>query len=111
MLSALIACGGSDDAQKPETTSNEEIRNRLETAARGQDDLLKRCIASARGGGKVDESKRTELVDLCESAKGGDRAEIVAATRRVCRELALGTIPENSPQRGLALQACDQVGR
>ena len=66
------------------------------------------CRESVERTPNLSEDTKSDLEDVCEQAASGDDDALRETARRVCREIVEGAVPEGSPGREAALDACDR---
>lgn len=76
------------------------------TAPGSREEAAEQCRESVASVPQLSESAKDEVRDFCDAIGSGDEQEIRDAARDVCETVVDETVPEGTPGRKAALDAC-----
>lgn len=76
------------------------------TAPGSREEAAEQCRESVASVPQLSESAKDEVRDFCDAIGNGDEQEIRDAARDVCETVIDETVPEGTPGRQAALDAC-----
>lgn len=96
-------------------TEDETVTEETDTGAGGgaaapqsREQAADQCRESLEGMGQLSGDAREELRDFCDTIGSGDPEEVRESAREVCRTVIEETVPEGTPGRQTALDACER---
>lgn len=105
----------TDTATTQEDTATDETVTETETdtgdgggatAPGSREEAAEQCRESVASVPQLSESAKDEVRDFCDAIGSGDEQEIRDAARDVCETVVDETVPEGTPGRKAALDAC-----
>lgn len=105
--------GAADTATAPdETAADEATTEETDTGDGGatapatREEAAERCKENVGSVPQLSDAAKDEVRDFCDTIASGDEEEIREAARDVCETVVDETVPEGTPGRDAALDAC-----
>lgn len=100
----------TDTATTQEDTAPDEAMTEDDgggaTAPGSREEAAEQCRKSVASVPQLSESAKDEVRDFCDAIGSGDEQEVRDAARDVCETVVDETVPEGTPGRKAALDAC-----
>lgn len=103
---ADTATAPDETAADEATTEETDTGDGGATAPATREEAAERCKENVGSVPQLSDAAKDEVRDFCDTIASGDEEEIREAARDVCETVVNETVPEGTPGREAALNAC-----